>query len=251
MDIEIFAKNNYLGKVAYNYPFQGIQNQKINICLWSKVRNWIRCYVVYINGNFSFCTYPSSATQKIIILLESPHKDEFDTNFNPLIPLNGISGQNFDQKILGQLSKWFQNIPIQDKEIFEIMLYNPVPFQTSLYHFLSNKIPYQPLVGAPTNITQITFDRTLRNNVWKLLYKLPCCEQYMIDFLKNYKPNYIINCCTGSQALNTKIFRTNFKSKKFKKTNNLKAIVRNSLLNTVLQSKNIFYMEDYHPLSWK
>ena len=247
MDINIYYQNILQGTVTYSHPTASTANQKIDIDLWSKVGAHIRCYVKYSNGNFNFCPYATYKARKIVILLESPHKNEFDQNFNPLVPLNGRSGKKFDNKIISQLQKWFNGIYISENSIFEIMLLNPVPYQTSLYHFISNKIPYQPLVGASSTIPVFKIDKKVRDKVWRLLFPLPCCENEMIIFLKNYNPDYIINCCTGkSTKYNT--FGSLSKVRKTRNITSLKIITRISIFTNNLINNN--YLEDAHPVSW-
>ena len=227
MNIDICCKGKLIKALSYTYPSTPQPpNQSIDISNWSKVRYATRCYMKYNYNSFSFIPYAEySNSKKVVILLESPHKDEFDDNFNPLIPLNGASGRKFDSNIINRMNIWFSG-HIVENQIFEIILYNPVPYQTSLYHFLSNKISYQPLIGSPSVMPKIALDAKLRNEVWKALFNLPCCNRYFEYWLKKNKPDYIINCCTGIKGKNYLNFNIGIKYRRIQKSGNLKTIVR-------------------------
>ena len=60
-----------------------------SIDLWPKVLDQTRGYY-NINPQSSSIISSSKSHKRMAIIVESPYKDEFDTNFNPLVPLNGI-----------------------------------------------------------------------------------------------------------------------------------------------------------------
>lgn len=182
---------------------------------------------------------------KIALLVESPHKDEFDEIFNPLCPLNGLSGRRFANNIVGFLEKWFNNSFINDgKYYFEVKIINPIQYQTSLYHFLNGKIAYNRF----GNFSYTSIDHSLRDDVWRFLYQKCGLEADFIRRVQVYSPDYIINCCTGRNCY--KQFNANKKIKKIRsKAENLKALTRETLrFNGLIKSGS--YLECNHPISW-
>ena len=182
---------------------------------------------------------------KIALLVESPHKDEFDEIFNPISPLNGNSGKKFAKGIIARLGQWFNNANINTGVYnFEIKIINPIQYQTSLYHFLNDKIEYNTYGNFGYN----AIDHALRNDVWRFLFERCNLKSNFIDRVKDYSPNYIINCCTGTSCYNH--FNANKQIRKMRSgTKNLKALTRESLRSCNLIS-NVTYLESCHPISW-
>jgi len=116
----------------------------------------------------------------IIIILESPHREEYDEYFNPLGPAKGATGIAFTNYFLSHALPILKSLGMllkNDKE-YCVCFVNPVQHQTSLYE-----------------IHKKGLNSDLRDKVWKALY--PNCK---IDFrkrLKSYKPKFIINACTS------------------------------------------------------
>lgn len=121
-----------------------------------------------IEKDFSACEHV------IILILESPHTDEFDKNGDPIGPANGPTGRNIREHI----AKIFPNF-----SDYHLILMNAIPFQCSLgvatEHFRDNVFKAawdDDKVGAGF------FEDRLK----KLLYKLQ----------KNSKNVVIVNACT-------------------------------------------------------
>ena len=241
---------NFSANQNYQININSIpQNQTIiaNIFNWPKVSDQIRGYFERVNGNL-WQPVPKPISEKNIkrlaLIIESPHKDEFDNIFNPLCPLSGKSGKKYADFIC---DKWF-NIPNNDDiDIIEIKIFNPVQYQTSLYHFLNGKIEYNNY----GNYNYKKLDKNLRNQVWKFLF-INC--NLLNDFtirINNYNPDYIVNCCTGTTNNSLSKFKnSNKKTRYYKKSKNLKAHVRHVILSTLQNQKNVQYLEDAHPCSW-
>ena len=110
--------------------------------------------------------------------------DEFTYDFRPLRPLNGMSGVIFDSQIEHKMAKWFkENLNVT--AVYEIKIFNPVQYQTSLFHFLNNLIPFMRLskqLQDDTVIPEYVFDdhKKLRNDVWKLLFDSESTQCKMI-----------------------------------------------------------------------
>lgn len=186
-----------------------------------------------------------SCFSKIALLVESPHKDEFDGLFNPLCPLNGSSGRRFSNNIIGRLENWFNNSLIKDGTYYvEVRIINPVQYQTSLFHFLNGKIAY----NTYGNFSYTSLCSSLRDEVWRFLYQTCNLESDFIIRVRAYAPDYIINCCTGSSCY--KQFNINKKIRKApSNTRKLKALVRETLrVNGLINSGT--YLECEHPVRW-
>jgi hypothetical protein len=114
--------------------------------------------------------FRSNAT-RVIIILESPHKDEYLDGKNKLkqpICANGTTGNNLKEclsQLIDAMKLKGQNIDIA----------------------VINAIPYQCSQGVSTEV--------LRDFVW-----LKCWFEFgyndTLDLLNKIKPDYIVNCCT-------------------------------------------------------
>lgn len=247
-----FPMNNFSGPInSKKYPNI---NETVNIYLWPQVENEIRLYCKFIsNNNLNFQIISreqckNENIKKLIIIVESPHKDEFDSLFKPIRPLNGRSGNKFNNMILMKLDSWFKNNqPICENDVFEIHIVNPVRYQTSLYHYLNGMIPYDKPVNSYTNIDSI--DENLRNEVWIFLF--PNVEKDFINYINMVNPTYVVNCCTGVVNKKFSTF-TSIKGIKTVRKNakKLKLLVRQSLVMNPNEKINFDYIEDSHPCSW-
>ena len=146
------------------------------------------------------------AAKNILIILESPHDDEYhypnnqNPHFTALQPANGTTGINFSKYftdgtnasgkntnggILAYTTTLepLQNLLNQD-DVYRICFVNPVPFQTSL-HFIH---------GYALKI----FAKDLRDIVWKKLFIH--CKSDFVRRINLYKPFAILNACTGDST---------------------------------------------------
>jgi hypothetical protein len=136
----------------------------------------------------------------IVLLLESPHKDEFDykyfstdgenteiTKMTPMAPARGSTGTAIDHHLLTVL------MPIIKKDgEYKIFIVNPIQYQTSLW-----AIHGKPLAKKRKK----TEEGKLRDEVWKALWDFKDSNAFIFqdDFrnrLNSYSPEIIINCCT-------------------------------------------------------
>jgi hypothetical protein len=119
-------------------------------------------------------------SNNILVILESPHKKEYDLMFNPLSPANGKTGKNFLLCFVTQVLPILESLGLKlEKEKYSVCFVNPVPFQTSLYE-IHNKEKFQDI----------------RNKVWKTLYKNFQFENDFKQRVQSYKPVLILNGCT-------------------------------------------------------
>lgn len=273
MDIKLHWCNNQIGTVQYNTIATADTKQgsvDIDISQWPTVPNQVRCHLWYDVDNNEFKTAPfkqcDNQTIKVALIVESPHKDEFTYDFRPLRPLNGFSGVVFDKRIEHKMAMWFKG-NINKTAVYEIKVFNPVQYQTSLFHFLNNMIPFMRLsnqLQEGTVIPEYVFDdnKKMRDNVWELLFNsaLTQCKMIFQKQLIQYWPEYIINCCTGGSAEDNTInwtILTNWQSSVCVASNKqnenitLKQAVRDALNEyDDWFLKTIKYREDFHPSRW-
>ena len=155
------------------------------------------CYEHPDDGRYHICNnryiipcsdVPVSQLQpgNIVLLLESPHEDEFEYINggigSPKKPACGSTGANIDKCLGNVLSR------IEDQGLIlpgrHIIISNPIQFQTSLH-----AIHRKSLKGRW---------KTLRDNVWKTLWEEPQIKQGFRQRLLTYRPSLIINACTGA-----------------------------------------------------
>lgn len=248
--LEIYWGNNKLCDLNYKCIPKNIAS--IDISNWPIVKDRVRCYIKnYIHDNensFLMMPFNEKYTQyrKIALIVESPHKNEFDNNFNPLVPLNGISGKKFDLRIIDKMNEWFSNISLEPETLFEIKIINPVQYQTSLFHLLNNKIPYHKVC----NCKKYGMNRYLRNKLWRRLFEetITKCKADFIHRVISYSPDYIVNCCTSfDKKITLQTTFINLSSVNIVKNTVLKYNVRNALLDNKIKTP---YIEDEHPCSW-
>lgn len=214
------------------------------ISTWPKVQDQVRGYYSCSLTGWSIVLPQCNVFKRAALIVESPHKYEFDDNFKPLAPLNGASGKRFCGHIIKHLNAW---LPPQNHigTCLEIKIFNPIQYQASLYHFINGLIPYD-LPNVSAKYTRI--DRDMRDAVWKFLYCTCNLKQDFISRLSAYNPDYIINCCTGKKRYTT------FGSINPPRTpsgGDLKELVRDELYgNPAIQKYNKNYLEDSHPCAW-
>jgi hypothetical protein len=98
------------------------------------VKNWTFC----IHGTqVHFKRKDNLNYKEVLFVLESPHHNEFnyDDNFKALRPLEGI----FEQFKL-TFNKLMTQITSDETTAYEITLYNPVPYQSSLHYLFRRNI---------------------------------------------------------------------------------------------------------------
>lgn len=274
MDIKLHWCGNQIGTVQYNKIATADTKRgslDIDISQWAIVPNQVRCLLWYDTDNKEFKAIPFKQGKnqiiKVALIVESPHKDEFTYDFRPLRPLNGFSGVVFDNQIDRKMDNWFKG-NINKTAVYEIKIFNPVQYQTSLFHFLNNMIPFMRLseqLKDGTVIPEYVFDdhKKLRDNVWKLLFD-SALTQCKINFQKQliqYWPEYIINCCTGGSAEDRSIYWTTVADRQ-SSASNVSTTQNNSIIpkqhvRDALNElddwflKTIKYREDFHPSRWK
>lgn len=123
------------------------------------------------------------ASSTIVLLLESPHKDEYTNDGYPIAPAQGATGDKI-HKYLGTLLCHLSP-HINDKD--RIIIANPVQYQTSLDMILeSNKL-----------------NKKVRDRIWNCLWKIESVKTDFLCRINKYRPNIIINACTGGRKKNS------------------------------------------------
>ncbi|MGE8036846.1 hypothetical protein [Lysinibacillus sp. NPDC093692] len=148
--------------------------------------------------------------RSIIIILESPHTDEYDSNFIPIAPAQGTTGINIETYLL-KLLKLIKNQSdfFTQQTSLNILIVNPVPFQTSLAY-----------------LTNGTKDDDVRDQVWRTIWHSENYQRKFSEKVNNFNNiDLIINACTT----NLKSEITNF-------------LINNSNISPIYECS--------HPSSW-
>ncbi len=124
--------------------------------------------------------------ESIVLVMESPHKDEFfylDGKLQPITPAQGKTGKCIQLSLKDKLNELLakSHVNISNGE-YQVVLMNPIQWQTSLYD----------LYKDPS-----TMHSRLRDKIWKQLWELPEVRVEFINRLGMYNPILIINACTG------------------------------------------------------
>ena len=198
-----------------------------------------------------YCQYENpiqndEAANNILIILESPHDDEYhypdakNPYFMPLQPANGATGINFSNYFTKYKNGRDTNISkcilthtvkkmadsleskLTQGQIYHICIINPVPFQASLHFYHRQSLKTGEITGD------------IRDIVWKELFKH--CENDFIRRIGFYKPFAILNACTGGRD-------------GLKDSDSLKFKV-DSAINKVSFVNNIHKFNTAHPSYW-
>jgi len=178
-DFDVKTLNNYQpGGVTNPAPDEyvgelSVINQQIS--LDQRPRDQID----YVDDTFTFRSERKYQEKNILVILESPHRFEFDASGNPIALMMGKTGNLFFDYFVKHLAK--SSLPLVDG------LYNLI---------VCNAVQYQTSCGLnPIN-------RTIRDQNWLEIYHEKGGEQ---DFKKRIfaiKPRYTINLCTGGRNPN-------------------------------------------------
>lgn len=130
----------------------------------------------YQSMTYRFESKNKYLTNNILVILESPHRFEYDSNGTPVGLAMGKTGDNFFSLFTQALGK--SKMLIKDGE------YNVI---------LSNAVQYQTSCGLnPIN-------RKLRDQNWLDIYKNHGGEEDFRKRIYSIKPRYTFNLCTGGR----------------------------------------------------
>lgn len=123
---------------------------------------------------------PKGSKNNIVLLLESPHKDEYSPSgaFGPAL---GASGRNIAQYFAGYVIPILDSLgmTLDEAKVYSLCIVNPIPYQTSL-----------------VDIHKEGLIESIRNKVWEALWGE--CRSDCISRLSAYCPSVILNGCTSS-----------------------------------------------------
>lgn len=153
-----------------------------------------RTSVKYLENNIQNCHNRkieiNNKYKSIVIILESPHDKEFDFNNNVAIgPAVGKTGENF--------SKWFCETMLKSMIINRCKSgatqKKKSKIKSGIYNIVfMNAIQYQCSLGEETS--------SFRDQIFSKMWEKPEVKDCFKNRLKLYKPNMIINCCTGGKS---------------------------------------------------
>lgn len=188
------AKNNNGKNYVRNEKFRGLlvifsNNEKVN--------DETRGVLTYSQNNWFFISVPQYISlksqkqiQRLVLLLESPHKDEYQNN-QPIRPANGVTGAKIEALIASRAKNQWHLSTASD---YEVVLVNAIQYQTSCYKLLGEN-----------------WDYTNRNHVFKLLYNNFQLEDDLKQRLSAIKPHFIVNCVTSQLQSEVANVLLNFK----------------------------------------
>lgn len=121
---------------------------------------------------------------KIVLILESPHRDEYDDNFSPLRPARGRRGTGIHYCLASHVLPMLIHfgLELDDNQKYDVYLVNPVPYQASLQYLQRPKRPAKKRDA-------------LKSAVWWKLWD--CCKPDFERRLEDYRPQIVLNGCTG------------------------------------------------------
>lgn len=154
------------------------------ICGWvdikgnyNSIRKWKTKFDVdYLTDGKAF-SHGKSIKSPIVVVLESPHTDEFNSNGTAKGPAQGKTGDRFD-KYFEQLLKQSSISNIIGETPHMVVFVNSVQYQCSLGK--------QPLKGK---------NRRECNENWRLCFKSGC-DGDLVNRLNALNPIAVINLCT-------------------------------------------------------
>jgi hypothetical protein len=133
----------------------------------------------YHSDGFTFMSQKSYEEKHIIVILESPHRFEYNASNEPLGLAMGKTGYLFFDMFESALSK--SHMYIKDGR-YNVILMNAIQYQTSC--------GLNPI------------NREVRDRNWLDIYEKYGGELNLKKRIYTIKPRYTINCCTGGKNPN-------------------------------------------------
>lgn len=130
--------------------------------------------------------------KRIVIILESPHRNEYDINSKLGYPALGKTGENINNNLETVINTKLKG-KMELDQVYDIILMNAVQYQTSL--------------GIDTKV--------FRDRIWLTLWIENNLRSDFIKRLKKYNPDIILNFC--SKGDHTRDFITNITGKDLNK----------------------------------
>lgn len=122
----------------------------------------------------------TASKNQLILLLESPHKDEYGPDGRALGPALGATGRNICTLFTSHVLPMLENLglTLMRRNRYQFCIVNPVPYQASLVDIHKGKLV-----------------ETVRNKVWMVLW--PECKLDFKTRLSQYTPSILLNGCTS------------------------------------------------------
>lgn len=126
---------------------------------------------------------PDTKRNSIVIILESPHKNEYELDQlwdkpNPAVSATGTKLGNNINDLIGAVSKSYPQI---NSGKYQIVLMNSIQYQCSLG-------------VTPLNVT-------VRDLVFSKIWKLNEIRESFVTRLESYNPQFIFNLCTMGEVV--------------------------------------------------
>lgn len=122
----------------------------------------------------------------IILMLESPHKKEYDEEYKPISPAQGITGRNINNNISIIINDLIHNFKHSFEEgKYKFIICNPVQYQTSLHCI------HRQGLGKKAY-------KDLRDNIWIEIFNQKKIKDDLKDRIASYDSKLIINACTSN-----------------------------------------------------
>lgn len=195
MNIQIYNQNIpivFSSRTNISKSASGIKKATVIFSKNEKVMDEPRGFLKYVNSQWVFyglSQITPKAFETLVIVLESPHKDEFSSAGVPIRPANGVTGS----KINLRLDKIINNFPpngMNKSIIYKVYLVNSIQYQTSCYQALHNYPDYNANW------------HTIRNCVFKALWNNGNLglQQDLTNRINLINPSVIMNCVTGGKV---------------------------------------------------
>lgn len=133
----------------------------------------------------------------ILLLLESPHIDEYSYQGRLLIPIapaqrdaSGGAGHGIREYLHRVLDRLVPSL--LDGE-YALVIANPVPYHCSL-SWLGSALTSTGRIKAKALNSKDA--RRVRNHVWVQIWALDFIREYFLERCNLYRPSVILNCCT-------------------------------------------------------
>jgi len=124
-------------------------------------------------------SYRDINKKTILIVIESPHKEEYTKQFEVIAPAQGKTGKKIEKFLCKILEN--NSIKLEDEE-YNIVICNPVQFQASLYYLHKETLKETP-------------SKSIRDKIWTAIFEKE--EQNFKKRLLLYNPYLTINACTA------------------------------------------------------
>lgn len=158
----------------------------------------------------------SSTKQSVVLILESPHTDEYKSGTLPPSPALGKTGDNIQSFFKQKLQATSINLA---DGAYDIILCNAIQYQTSL--------------GCKTTI--------FRDRIWIYLWANGERDEF-VRRLKHYNPSMIINSCTKGSHTEDFLFDSSNNPQKADKENIRENFIAHVLSgSSSINNKNLYY----------